>query len=490
MKHIRKIICVLLTILLFNQTTPIEVLAEDSSMFVDQEDYYYNFCTGIDLSAAEEKVCDQFYAYMQQKSEDAEKELANINKDISNLKKDISKVQAAINTLSVQIKDKTTQINAATSAINKLETNIAVLEQQIADREADIKKRDDAIKARMEAVQSIMQVNAFADFIMGAKDFVDLIRRVEGVNDITNYDKQQIKELEEQRALLVADKEELAKQKAAVEEQKAELEKQKAALLETQKSQQTLLAEYNTKAEELAAKQQQAAQNLSEVKKALSDLSTLKNLKPSPGWTYPVEKFYISAGSFYYPASFCSAGANKCPHLGTDFAANLGTPVYAPANSVVLFMSDRCPTYGSLGNWCGSPGSAGAGNHVLLAMVVNGKTYAVKIAHMKSGVSKYVKWPSADGKAVTVLQGQQIGEVGSSGNSSGPHAHIEVMYFGTTSLESVIKQFTNTGKFDFGLGWGSAGLATTCNKKNYKAPCRYNPMEIWNVKLGQSYSIK
>lgn len=487
MKKVKHIVCALFALLVLLQASPVEVLALDSSKFTDQEDYYYNFCTGLNLSEADEAVCDEFYAYMQQKSEEAEKELADIKKDITNLKKDINKVQSAINNLATQIKNKTAQINAATSAINKLQVNIEVLEKQIADREADIKKRDDTIKARMEAVQSIMQVNAFADFIMGAKDFVDLIRRVEGVNDITNYDKQQIKELEEQKALLVADKEELAKQKAAVEAQKAELEKQKVALQAVQNTQQSLLAEYNTKAAELEAKQQQAAQNLTEIKGALSDLSTLRNLKPSPGWVYPVKKFYISAGSFYYPASFCSAGANKCPHLGTDFAAEVGTPIYAPANSVVLFMNDRCPTYGGLGNWCGSPGSAGAGNHVLLAMVVNGKTYAVKIGHMKKGVSNYIKWPSGDGKAVTVLQGTQIGEVGSSGNSSGPHAHIEVMYFGSQSLESVIKQFSSQGKFDFGLGWGSAGLATTCNKKKYVAPCRYNPMEIWNVKLGEHY---
>lgn len=487
MKKAKRLVLLVVSLFMLMQSTPLEVLAIDPSQFVDQEDYYYSFCTGIDLSEQDEAICDQFYEYMMKKSEEAEKELADINKDIENTKKDMNKVQASINKLASQIKDKTTQINGATSAINKLQINIEVLEKQIAEREADIKKRDDTIKARMEAVQSIMQVNAFADFIMGAKDFVDLIRRVEGVNDITNYDKQQIKELEEQKALLVADKEELDKQKKAVEEQKAELEKQKAALQATQKAQQALLAEYHTKEAELEAMHQQKAQNLKEIKGALSDLSSLKKLKPSPGWIYPVEKFYISAGSFYYPASFCSAGANRCPHLGTDFAASVGTPVYAPANSVVLFMSDRCPTYGGLGNWCGTPGSAGAGNHVLLAMVVNGKTYAVKIGHMKSGVSKYVKWPSGDGKAVTVMQGVQIGEVGSSGNSSGPHAHIEVMYFGTQSLESVVNTFANKGQFDFGLGWGSAGLATTCNKRNYKAPCRYNPMEIWNLKLGENY---
>ncbi|MBR3693175.1 MAG: peptidoglycan DD-metalloendopeptidase family protein [Erysipelotrichales bacterium] len=487
MKSVKKILCVLLAILTFCIVPSVNVTAV--SMFDGEEEYYYNYCTAMDLSEEDEEVCDAFYAYMSDQSDAAAKELESITQDLNNVKKDISKLQSALNSLSNQIKQKNTSITSTTKSIATLETNIALLEKQIQEREEDIASTDEGIRARMEAIQSIIQVNAFADFIMGATDFVDLIRRVEGVNSITSYDKEQIKKLEEQKALLVKDRDILVKQKETAQNQKTDLEKQKSSLVSTQNTQQALLAEYNLKAAEIEAQQQQAAQNLSEIKRAVSDLSSLRTLTPSTGWIYPVDNFYISAGSFYYPASFCSAGANKCPHLGTDFAANVGTPVYAPANSVVLFMSDRCPTYGGLGNWCGTPGSAGAGNHVVLAMVVDGKTYAVKIGHMVKGVSKYIEWPSKDGKAVTVLQGTQIGEVGSSGNSSGPHSHIEVFYFGTTPLVDVIEEFSNKGQFDFGLGWGSAGLTTTCNKKNYKAPCRYNPLEIWNVKVGKSYSL-
>ena len=487
MKIVKKLICLLLAILTFALTPSMTVTAIDPR-FEGDEEYYYNYCTALDLSEEDEELCDDFYRYMSDQSKQAEKELEEITKNLTAVKKDISKLQSTLNTLSTQIKQKNTAITSTEKSISTLETNIALLTVQIEEREENIYELDEAIKVRMEAVQSIIQVNAFADFIMGATDFVDLIRRVEGVNDITSYDKQQIRELEDQKAILVKDKELLVKQRETAESQKNDLVKQKSSLVSTQNTQNALLAEYNLKAAEIEAQQQQAAQNLSEIKAAVSDLSTLRTLTPSANWIYPVDNFYISAGSFYYPASFCSAGANKCPHLGTDFAANVGTAVYAPANSVVLFMSDRCPTYGGLGNWCGSPGSAGAGNHVVLAMVVDGKTYAIKIGHMAKGVSKYIEWPSKDGKAVTVLQGTQIGEIGSSGNSSGPHAHIEVFYFGTTSLVDVIEEFANKGQFDFGLGWGSAGLSTTCNKKNYKAPCRYNPMEVWNVKVGKSYS--
>lgn len=467
---------------------PLTVEAVTDSRFDGNDEYYYNFCTNINLSEADEAICDDFYDYLNKKNDELKQELDDINKNIANIKANIQVLQTKLNSIAAQIRTKESAIKSTEAAITKVENNIAVLEQQIADREADIEERDETIKTRLEAVQSIMRVNAFADFIMGAKDFVDLIRRVEGVNDITTYDKQQIRELQEQKLLLEADKVELDSQKEKLVAQKQSIEAEKATLVSLQQSQQEMIAEYNTQMAEWEAQQNQVCENIEEVQGALKDLSSLKNLKPSAGWAMPVKTASISAGAFYYPASFCSAGANKCPHLGTDFAASVGTPIYAPANAVVLYVYDGCPTYGGLGNYCGKPGSAGGGNQVYLAMQVNGKTYAVKLLHMKQGsIKANITWPSADGKAVTVLQGQQIGEVGSSGNSSGPHLHVEVFYFGTKSLQDVVTDFAKEPKFDFGLGFSSAGLSTTCNRKKYVAPCRYNPGEIFNVSVGQSF---
>ena len=488
-KITKRLIAITVAGLLFATSfMPLTTEAASDSRFDGNEDYYYNFCTNINLSERDEAICDDFYNYLNKKNDDLKKELAEINKNIANIKSDISVLQTKLNSVLSQIRNKESAIASTEAAITKVETNIAVLEQQIADREEDILEKDTTIKTRLSSVQSIMRVNAFADFIMGAKDFVDLIRRVEGVNDITSYDKQQIRELEKQKLLLEADKSELDIQRTKLIDQKTSIEQEKATLVTMKASQQEMIAEYNTKMSEWEAQQNQVCENMEEVQGALKDLSSLKNLKPSAGWSMPVKTASISAEAFYYPASFCSAGANKCPHLGTDFAASVGTAIYAPANAVVLYVYDGCPTYGGLGNYCGKPGSAGGGNQVYLAMQVSGKTYAVKLLHMKQGsIKANLTWPSADGKAVTVLQGQKIGEVGSSGNSSGPHLHIEVFYFGTKSLQDVVTEFAANPQFDFGMGFSSAGLATTCNKKKYVAPCRYNPGEIFNVKLGQKF---
>ena len=93
-------------------------------------------------------------------------------------------------------------------------------------------------------------------------------------------------------------------------------------------------------------------------------------------------------------------GFNKM-HRGTDFAAPAGTPIMASGDGVIIKSS-----------WCG-----GGGNCI---KIKHNSTYQTIYAHMKSfaiGIKPGVR----------VKQGQTIGYVGSTGKSTGPHLHYEVI---------------------------------------------------------------
>ena len=96
-------------------------------------------------------------------------------------------------------------------------------------------------------------------------------------------------------------------------------------------------------------------------------------------------------------------GFNKM-HRGTDFAAPKGTPIMASGNGIVKKAS-----------WCG-----GGGNCV---KIKHNSTYETVYAHM----SKFARGIK---KGVRVKQGQTIGYVGSTGKSTGPHLHYEVIVNG------------------------------------------------------------
>tara|TARA_Y100000590_G_scaffold8927_1_gene11081 strand:+ start:276 stop:1583 length:1308 start_codon:yes stop_codon:yes gene_type:complete len=97
------------------------------------------------------------------------------------------------------------------------------------------------------------------------------------------------------------------------------------------------------------------------------------------------------------------SGFNKM-HQGTDFAAPMGTPIMASGSGTV-----------TRAKWCG-----GGGNCI---KIKHNSTYETVYAHMKS-FAKGIKV----GKKVR--QGQIIGYVGSTGISTGPHLHYEVIVNG------------------------------------------------------------
>ena len=93
-------------------------------------------------------------------------------------------------------------------------------------------------------------------------------------------------------------------------------------------------------------------------------------------------------------------GYNKM-HRGTDFAAPLGTPIMASGSGIV-----------TRARWCG-----GGGNCI---KIKHNSTYQTVYAHMKN-FARGIK------EGLRVKQGQIIGYVGSTGKSTGPHLHYEVI---------------------------------------------------------------
>ena len=96
-------------------------------------------------------------------------------------------------------------------------------------------------------------------------------------------------------------------------------------------------------------------------------------------------------------------GYNKM-HRGTDFAAPEGTPIMASGDGKVI-----------RARWCG-----GGGNCI---KIKHNSTYSTVYAHLKN-FARGIK------EGVRVKQGQTIGYVGSTGMSTGPHLHYEVIVNG------------------------------------------------------------
>ena len=95
------------------------------------------------------------------------------------------------------------------------------------------------------------------------------------------------------------------------------------------------------------------------------------------------------------------SGYNKM-HKGVDFAAPKGTPIYAGGNGVIEYAGRN----------------GGYGNYIRIRHNNEYKTAYAHLSGFKKGISKGVR----------VSQGDIIGYVGNTGNSTGPHLHYEILY--------------------------------------------------------------
>ncbi len=114
---------------------------------------------------------------------------------------------------------------------------------------------------------------------------------------------------------------------------------------------------------------------------------------------------YFGTGWFVWPADNHNLSGNDfwSGHLAIDLATALGAPIYASDSGVVVYSGWNSNGYGN----------------VIMIDHMNG--YHTLYAHLSSiNVSC----------GSSVAQGNVIGKAGSTGNSTGPHLHFEVRYFG------------------------------------------------------------
>jgi murein DD-endopeptidase MepM/ murein hydrolase activator NlpD len=119
-----------------------------------------------------------------------------------------------------------------------------------------------------------------------------------------------------------------------------------------------------------------------------------------------VQSWVLGSGVFIWPTTdrYLSGNDYWSGHLGIDIAASVGNPVYASDSGVVVFSGWNPRGYG------------------YMVMIDHGNGFHTVYAHLSS-----VRASCGSG----VSRGQVIGSAGSTGNSTGPHLHFEIRYFGT-----------------------------------------------------------
>lgn len=354
---------------------------------------------------------------LESQKNELQSQLDALNQQISAVQGDKADAEAAKQQYQNQKTLITQQIALINGQIETLEQQIADKEVEINDKQAEVEAKQaeyDArwagFKERMNSMQKLNDGGSIA-LLSSATNLYELLTFAHTLEEISSKDQEICADLENQRIAL-------DDEKVALENAKAELEANEASLSDQQN-------QLSSKEDELVANIQATDSTISEAdarEQALEETKTdtqaefdrvadeldayLASLIKQTQAAYtdaPIScslNFICPLASYKYIS--CQYGNGG--HKGVDFAAPGGTPIKAIASGVVTVA-----TY-----------HYSYGNYVMVYHGVDdsGNTYATLYAHMVSS-------PSVSA-GESVSQGQVLGYVGSTGNSTGNHLHLEL----------------------------------------------------------------
>ena len=358
------------------------------------------------MSSLQNKLDKLSQSIQQHKKElsNAQKKEAAAKQLESDLKEKVTVIQGQISVLKGQIAEVQNSIGAKEQQITAKEAEIAAKEAEIADQWDDFKKH-------MAAMQELRDGGSVA-MLASVTDLYELLTFNEVMQDISVKDTEILNTMRDAKTALVNDKTQLESERADLQSKKANLDAQNNQMRAKQSELNSSVKEAQLSAAEAQKAQQDAKaaiesdeMNYEAVKKQIQKLiASAAASQPQlsfTGFICPL-KSYSRISSEYGWRKNPVSGVNKL-HAGIDFAAPAGTPIYAAASGYV-----------QVAGWS----SGGYGNYVIIyhGKMSDGTAYSTLYGHMRSVATtagKYVK------------QGELIGYVGSTGNSTGNHLHLE-----------------------------------------------------------------
>lgn len=365
---------------------------------------------------------------------------AEIQKQSDELEKSIAENKDQTKTLVSQKAEIDQEMEMSRQKIENLNEQIQQLNLLIAEKQTELEAsvaKEEALqkqyKARLRSMEETGSVSYWS-ILFRASSFSDLLDRVDMIREIAEFDQLMLKQLSAATQAVETERADLEQQKLdlqqteddlAVEQAELETKRAKADTLITQ-----MQVEYASLSDEFLAAEADEAAVREQIKKAETDYfnalakeqaaaaaAAAAANKPSSGSNSSSSSSSggASSGGFAFPLAYstgvtCAYGprvhpinGNKSFHYGVDLAAGMNTEIYATKSGTVTGA-----TYGEANGY--------------YVTINHGDGYSSIYAHMTNYVVS-----AGD----SVKQGQLIGYVGTTGWSTGPHLHFEILYNGS-----------------------------------------------------------
>ena len=318
--------------------------------------------------------------------------------DIAGKKED---AQQAILKLNAQLDQVADNLNYVQGQVDAKEAELQKAGEELEKAEEQVKERDALLQSRLKLMYENGAVS-YLEVLFSATSFSDFIDRFDSLQSILSQDRSILEQHKKDEAMVAEKKQNVETALGEVKTMYTKLQKYKSELDDKEQEKEVLIANYTKEMEELEDISEEQEQQLLALAKTVADLNKKKNAIKNP-YTggklgMPIRGTYRISSNFGYrihPITHV-----KKLHAGIDFAAKQGTDIYAAEAGVVIVAQV----------W------SGYGNTVIID---HGNGLWTLYGHIRNGGIKVEKGQS-------VKKGQKIAEVGSTGDSTGPHLHFEV----------------------------------------------------------------
>lgn len=302
------------------------------------------------------------------------------------------------------------EISALQTKIDNLNSKISVSNEKIAAKETELAKAQEESAQQYDSYCSRAKMLiergslTYLEVLLNAESFSDLLTRISIVKQIAKYDNNRLSELKKIEEQIAAVKKELEDEKNVLVNLKSENDSQMSALktkqAESQKIINSITSDINEYEAALKAQEKAEAAAREEIRRLTAQTSQNRVFVGGTfAWPSVSSTITSSYGTRVHPVT-----KTVKTHTGIDIGAAQGTSIYAAAAGTVL-----------VSGW----NSGGYGYYVVID---HGGGITTLYAHCSSLLVS---------SGQTVTKGQVIAKVGSTGMSTGPHLHFEVLKNGS-----------------------------------------------------------
>lgn len=303
------------------------------------------------------------------------------------------------------------QINATNEEISVLNSVISTLESELDDAQSKLDEAQKQLEETLELSKTRIRNSyeqgsaSFLEIIAQSKSLYDFVSKIEIVKQISEKDNKVISEVKQSKETIEAKKKEIKENKEKNESAAAQLENREKNLENKQAASDKLIDEMNSNAEatkRAVLKAEAAEEKLQQEIRALlaqnSDSSS--TVIDSGEFRWPLASKYSNITSKFGYRTHPVTGVYKL-HTGVDISSSgiKGSSIHAAKGGTVVKAGHN----------------TGYGNYVLIN---HGDGYATLYGHASTLTVS---------AGQTVSKGDVLGYVGSTGYSTGPHLHFEII---------------------------------------------------------------